>query len=265
MNQHRSLFIGFAVRLAVCVMASGVVFGQKPQPKYPVLALALRVETQDSMGNVTKVVGDATGNVYSSGTDGVCITFDQYGNLIMNFDCANSTVQRNLVFISDEPLQAQAISTPLGSAPPLRSDLVSLPPYWSYVSTVPATDLPGQGAYVPLQQMGIGSTQCIQVNMSYTYSDRKGTEFRLAYHRTSNNPPYTEIPSTPYGVMTRTDSTTWTLEPDLNATCNQPPKITSFGGTAGAPDILTTPTKGSFQFQDAGTWVMPFKFILMAQ
>lgn len=240
-----------------------VAFGQKAQ-KFPVVPLNVTVETQDSSGNPTKIAGDSQGNTYASGSQGVCANFDQYGNLIIDFDCARTSTPRNLVFTFDTALNPVVISTPLGSAPPPVSNGIGLPSYTSYLSTVPPTDYP-QGPYIPIQTMVPVSSQCIQVNLNFTYTDKVGTAFRLAYHRNSNNPPYSEIPTTPYGVITRTSPTTWTLEPVAAAACNQPPTITSFLGTAAAPDILTTPTKGSFAFQDAGTWVVPFKFTLTSQ
>src|SRR5262252_4738961 len=91
----------FAMCLGITTLASAFGQARPKEPKYTVVPLNLTVENQDSLGNATKVIGDSVGNTYANGAQGVCATFNQSGDLIIDFDCAASAVQRNLVFIVD--------------------------------------------------------------------------------------------------------------------------------------------------------------------
>lgn len=226
--------------------------------------LTLTVEDFDGSGNPTKIRSDGLGNdgTYENGVDGVCANFDYRGDLIIDFACKHSSTRRNLIISADEPLVPYLIDTPLGTVPPPISNDPSLPSYTSFVSTVGPTPDTGD----PIQTMAVGASQCIQVNVRYLYEDQAQTMFRLAYHRVQANPAYPDILTTPYGVITRVSDTEWTLDPGFNAKapCNMG-EIDSYSGTRAAPAIVTTPFKGPFDFQDAGTWVIPFRFTLNTQ
>jgi hypothetical protein len=220
---------------------------------YNPLSLNVQVMSSDSYGNSAGILPDNIGSTYVDGVQGVCANFDKYGNLIVNFACTQTSATRNLWFIMTNPHAATSCSTSVSASPPNpQTTGIS---YTNYLSTVPATDL-GPNTHVALQNLQPGTSECIQLGTLYTFKNKQGTSYRLAYHRISNNTGFWEIPNTPYAVVTRSgDGSYWNVEPDYLSSCNA-------GKYVNVPDVITTPTVGPFNFEDCGTYTVPFRFIL---
>jgi hypothetical protein len=228
----------------------------KPAPPAPT-PLTLQVKPVDSYNIPAGILPDSFGDTYTDGSQGICASFDSYGNLIINFHCSRTPTTRNLWFDMSHHYAPASCNNGVFAVPP-DPQSAGLP-FVSYLSTVPPTDYPSQGAYIPLQSMAPGASQCIQLNISYTFQNKSETAYRLSYHRNSNNPAFPQIADTPYAVVTRVDSDSWNVEPDPLAACNAGKKDLN------AAEIITTPDSGPFNFQNCGTYSIPFRFVLTAK
>jgi hypothetical protein len=219
----------FSILIAVCGFA-----GKRPNPTYQAVPLVVTVHPVDSDSNSCRICDDGLGQ-YIDGVDGVAASIDQNGNLIINFDTAQ-TPFRKLIFDYSDPVQP---SNTFGEEVPASMN--------SYLSTVPGPD------NVPIQNMSVNVEQCVQLGITFTDNDKKQTQYRNSFHRNFTN---IDSSQTSYGVVTRISDTTWELEPKA-AGCN--PGIPTVG------ELITTPTVGHSDFVDRGAFYLPFKMTLEAK
>ena len=216
----------FSLFLAVVGFA-----GKRPNT-YPAVPLVVTAQAVDSDSSPCKICGDGLGQ-YIDGVDGVGASIDQYGNLIINFDTAQ-TPFRKLNFDYSNPVDPSNAFRPPASLN-------------SYLSTVPGPD------NVPIQNMTVGAEQCVQLGITFTDNDKKETQYRNSFHRNLTN---FDSSQASYGVVTRISDTEWELEPKA-AGCNT--------GTPTVGELITTPSVGRFEFTDRGAFYLPFKMSLSAK
>ena len=100
--------------------------------------------------------------------------------------------------------------------------------------------------------MAIATEQCVQLNWEFT--DGSGQSWRNGFHR-NRDLPIQE--GTAYAVVTRTDTSTWTVEPDTAAGSCQ---------TGNMPGVARTfrieTVRSKLVVHDFGTFWLPFKLIL---
>jgi len=226
----KQLVLGAALFLALGLAFLGAL-AAKTQTYTPV-PLVVTVEAADSNNVACKICSDGLGD-YSDGVDGVSANIDQYGNLIINFDDAQ-TPFRKLDFDYSNPVNPSNAFRPPASQN-------------SYLSTVPGPN------NVPIQNLSVGAEQCVQLGISFTDTDKAKTQYRDSFHRNLTN---FDVSQASYGVVTRTSSTTWELEPKVSS-CNT--------GVATEGELITTPSVGKFVFTDRGAWYLPFKMSLRAK
>ena len=222
---------GWMGAVAVCVLALGALTmaGAKPGTVTPV---PLDVEFDDSPGR--RITSDGQGP-YSDGVDGVAAQIDQYGNVILNFQTTQSAM-RKVHFDYSDPLDAT------GAPPDEDGDNIIAPPN-SYLAT-----LPGNGQ--KLQNMAVGSSQCLEAGFSFTIEDASRTQYRNSFHR--NLGANIDFTNTSYLVATRTLPTEWELEP----------KATPCQNVIDVIKLVETPTRGKFNFTDDGRYYMSMKITL---
>jgi hypothetical protein len=189
-----------------------------------------------------RVESDGMGE-YVDGVDGVSARLDRYGDLIVNFQADPRTGRRRVHF--DYSCTTSATCGSLPDEPP--SGLQDR----AYISTVcpeVGTGLPCTGPKI--QEMHDGTEQCVQLNWEFT--DVFGQHWRNGFHRNRDLP---EQEGTSYGVVTRIDANTWTVEPRA-ASCQ--------GGNM--PGIAKTfridTVRSKVVYTNFGTFWLPFKLIL---
>ena len=165
---------------------------------------------------------------YENGQGGTTANFDKYGNLIVSFG-------RPVCF-------------------DYGVDGVEVPPTGcynnSYISTVPQQQ--GDGA---LQELGLGSSQCIQLN--WQFRDASNVLWRNGFHRNRDLPGPQD--GTSYAVVTRTDADTWEVEPRA-LSCS------GYNNPAGVAGVFTHESvRGKTVYTDYGLYSLPFRLTLTRQ
>ena len=178
----RVVFYGFALALSVLVLKATAQQG-KPSKDWPVVRLDVVIEDVDSLNSACSICSDGNG-AYVDGADGVSASFDQWGNLIIDF--GTRTVSRGVEFTFADP------------------DLPSGVFLDSYVAT--------RGAGLPLQNLQNNESVCAQMNWAF----RADTEYRLLFQRSD----YAVAEDSAWAFVSRVDDDTWTLEPRGMTDCD---------------------------------------------
>ncbi|HEX4947508.1 MAG TPA: hypothetical protein VFZ34_12635 [Blastocatellia bacterium] len=238
-----TLALGFSL-VAIAALA------QKPKT-YPTVPLIVSFRDAGSTDCNTiedprcadRIRSDGLG-AYTHGVQGVSATIDQYGYLNLNFQTSDSPL-RQVYF--DYSVRFPSASNP---EPPLTPPAPGLQPK-AQLTTLPL----GEGNYTPIQNMALGSSQCVKTGIAFTWADKKKTQWRSNFRRSDTFTAQTA--QTSYGVVTceGVDSTgkciSWTLEPKSNCS-----------GYDSIGELLHTPTVGPFNFTDYGLYYLPFKLTL---
>jgi hypothetical protein len=227
-----------ARRAGALVVLAGLVYGPgagrasaaKPAPPPPPVPLVVTVEALDSAGNPCRICEDGLGN-YENGIDGVTANFDPYGNLIINFNATQSPIVRKLSFDYSDQLSGPPFSPPAALN--------------SYLST-------GTHPSGFIQNMAVGTAQCINSNITFTDNDQHQTLYRTHYRRALSS---FDVSQTSYLVVTRTGPDTWELEPKA-AACNT---------NAPVAKLFSYYTHGHSEITDHGLYSMTFKMTLARQ
>jgi len=166
---------------------------------------------------------------YENGQGGTTANFDKYGNLIVSFGrpvCFNYDVDG----VEDPP-------------PPGCYNN-------SYISTVPKQQ--GDGA---LQELGLGLSQCVQLN--WQFRDASNVLWRNGFHRNRDLPG--PQAGTSYAVVTRTDADTWEVEPRALS-------CPGYDNPAGMARVFTQESdRGKWVYTDYGLYSLPFHLTLTRQ
>lgn len=185
---------------------------------------------------------------YVDGVDGVSARLDRYGDLIVNFQADPRTGRRRVHFDYSCPANLATATVTCGSYPVDPPTGLQDRAYISTVCREIGTGFPCTGPKI--QEMHDGTEQCVQLNWEFT--DDVGQSWRNGFHRNRDLPNQA---GTAYGVVTRIDANTWTVEPS-GASCqgdNMP-------GVARTFRIETVRSK--FVSHDFGTFWLPFKLTL---
>ena len=225
-------------RAGALVVLAGLVYGSgagsasaaKPAPPPPAVPLVVTVEAFDSAGSPCRICEDGLGS-YENGIDGVTANLDPYGNVIINFNATQSPIVRKLSFDYSDQLSGAAFTPPAALN--------------SYLST--QTHPSGL-----IQNMTVGTEQCITSNITFTDDDTHQTLYRTHYRRALNT---FDVSQTSYLVVTRIDANTWELEPKA-AACN---------ANAPVAKLFSYATHGHSNTTDHGLYSMPFKMTLVRQ
>jgi len=202
----------------------------------------LRVTIADrSLTEDYRVESDGMGD-YVDGVVGVSARLDRYGNLIVNFHADPRTGRQ--VHFDYSCTTSATCGFPPAEPPSGLQDR-------AYISTVcreVGTGLPCSSPGI--QEMPDGTEQCVQLNWEFT--DVFGQSWRNGFHRNRDLP---DQEGTAYGVVTRIDANTWTVEPRV-ADCQ--------GGNM--PGIARTfridTVRSKVVYTDFGTFWLPFKLTL---
>lgn len=230
--------------IVLCLMALVLGVGAQRRVTYTPVRLAVRIESADSSLTTTQIRCDGViqsdGSCdYYDGADGVAASLDQHGNLIIDFQ-TTSTPLRRVDFDYSTPF------IPNGPEPPsgLQAD--------SYLATLKRNE---DSAYVALQNMAVGTAQCVR--LGWTFDSQDGTtQWRNSFQR--NLSPF-DISQTSYGIVTRTDADTWEVEPK-GSSCSNPPSSSSSLATVAR--VSHSSTRGKSVHTDDGLYYMPFKLTL---
>ena len=194
-----------------------------------------------SDGSEYRIQSDQAGP-YVDGQAGVRARFDQYGNLIVNFDAPRKGPGRLVSFDYSCPYNTGTMHPECG-LPPL--DPPSGLQARSYISTV----CPSEGPCTPLQTMTVGAQQCVQLN--WQFLDGQGRTWRNGFHRNRDLP---DQEGTAYGVVTRTSADAWTVEPSA-AACQT-------GAANVARTFQVESVSGAWVYTDKGMFWLPFHVTL---
>ena len=170
------------------------------------------------------------GSPYENGQGGTTANFDKYGNLIVSFGrpvCFDYGVYG----VEDPPTGCYNNS---------------------YISTVPKQQ--GDGA---LQELGLGLSQCVQLN--WQFRDASNVLWRNGFHRNRDLPG--SQAGTSYAVVTRTDADTWEVEPRAdNLSCP------GYDNPAGMARVFTQESvRGKWVYTDYGLHSLSFRLTLTRQ
>ena len=194
-----------------------------------------------------RVESDGMGE-YVDGVDGVSARLDRYGNLIVNFQADPRTGRRRVHFDYSCTADLVTRGVTCGSFPAEPPTGIQDRAYISTVCREVGTGLPCSSPRI--QDMAIATEQCVQLNWEFT--DGSGQSWRNGFHR-NRDLPLQE--GTAYGVVTRTDTDTWTVEP-VAAPC----QTVNMPGVARTFRIETV--KSRLVLYDLGPFWLPFKLIL---
>lgn len=166
-----SNILRFATSVLLLTVCLSTAYSQKPGTTTPVPLIATFRDAGDVNCDVTvdpncadRIRSD-NGNPYTDGVAGVAANFDQYGNLIINFQ-TGSTPQRYVYYDFRSPLK------PYGHTPPTQANQAS-----AYMATLQVINTP---SYTLIQNMTLGQEQCLRLVMTFTLG---GKEWRANFHR----------------------------------------------------------------------------------
>jgi hypothetical protein len=189
-----------------------------------------------------RIKSDLAGD-YVDGEQGVSARLDRYGDLIVNFQADPRAGRRQVSFD-----YSCATSGTCGSSPDEMPIGLQDRGYISTVCREVSTGFPCTSPKI--QEMPDGTEQCVQLNWEFT--DVFGQHWRNGFHRNRDLP---NQEGTAYGVVTRIDANTWTVEPRA-AACqgdNMPGIARTFRIETVRSKVVT---------HDFGTFWLPFKLTL---
>jgi hypothetical protein len=213
--------------------------------RIPTVYLRAIIEPFDTSGNACQILSDGLGQ-YVHGQEGVSASFDDSGDLIINFQTGKTPI-RGVSFDYSVPYTGADDAPPSTPRVPVSGTYPR-----AYLSTIPQAN---GGSYIPIQNMAIEASQCVQLSWFYTLNDAKKTQWRHNFHRTSSSDGL-DVSQTAYGVVTRVGQDEWRVEPDATAACNS-----NVPGPALAR-LKDTPTVGAFQLNNDGLYSLRFKLTL---
>lgn len=226
----------FVAAALFCALVTTSGYAGKPNTVSPV---PLIVTFDDSLA-----IASDDGRPYTDGVDGISAAFDQYGNLIIDFQTTRTPL-RKVHYDYGEPLFG-------GSA------LLPADPPDNYLSTV---RLPGGG---PLQMLPTGASQCVRAYFTYT-DDARTTQYRLAFQRATgtidvSDSSYLRVVKTTAGWDVTSDGA---LDADGNCVSRHDPLAIQPG--AFATVLIETPLSGKWSFVSDGYYDMPMQLTLTAK
>ena len=231
-----------AILAAVAAALPAEVLAQKKgQTQVP---LRVSVQAVDSVGDAMQVTGDGRGDAargylhqdeYVHGVDGVTAVLGEFGGITIDFQPSALAPRRIHFDYSQE------------GNPAFRPDLE--PVVYSGLRThLDSTN-------VPLQQMSVGSSQCIAMGLAYTLGDANQTTYRNSYQ--AKNIASVDTSATAFGVVTRTTATTWLVESRADGSCNS-------ADTAHTAKLIgnTVSKRKSSEYSDHGRYRVGFSLLL---
>lgn len=247
--------------LSLVFWSTALTFGAKPT-SYPVIPLKLTVNATQQFdpltGTATIVSSDGNGQ-YVDGQDGVCASLDDYGNLIIHFNCKSSSTPRRLGwYVPTQLAPPTSPSAPCTILYPVTSPSNPTPAYTNNITTVQATDKTTAAFQVMQTYDGTSNTiYYIQFFIGTAFSDANQTTYRLNYHRTNGYFP-TDAAMASYAQVRRMSATQWVLE-----------SVTPSGLSGTPPNVamlmwLTTQHNQSTA-TECGFYQVPFSFTLDAK
>ncbi len=232
--------------LTICFGLTAVgVLADKPGT-IPAVYLKAVIQPTDSSGSTCQILSDGGGQ-YIHGQEGILASFDNSGNLIIDFQ-TGKTVQRTVTFDYSSSYAG------FDSAPPSTPHTPVSGTYpRAYLSTIPQSN---DGSYIPLQNLSVGASECVQLSCMYILDDAKKTQWRHNFHRTSSSDGL-DVVETSYAVVTRIDANTWEVEPSASAPCNSSVPSPSLAR------LKDTPTVGPLRLNNDGLYSLRFKLTLI--
>ena len=241
----RSWKIGSVVGfLAIGIVAIGLSHPLHAQKKgQSQVPLRVVVQTVDSAGEPMQLTGDERGsfaagyldpNEYVHGVDGVTAVLGEFGGITIDFQ-PSALAPRRVNF------DYSHASNPLFQ--PTTDPVV----YSGLRTHLDSTN-------VPLQQMAIGSSQCIAMGLAYTLGDGRQTSFRNSYQ--AKNIVSVNTAGTAFGAVTRTAEGTWLLESRGDGACN------SAESAHLAKLVQSSTSKGKTVYTDHGVYHVGFSLLL---
>ncbi|MEK6285866.1 MAG: hypothetical protein AABO57_09015 [Acidobacteriota bacterium] len=204
------------------------------------------IEPTDSSGSACQILSDG-GGPYVHGQEGVSASFDNSGDLIINFQTGKTPI-RGVAFDYSVPYTGLDNDPPTTPKQPVSGTYPR-----AFLSTIPQNN---DGSYIPLQSLSIGASECVQLSWFYTLNDAKKTQWRHNFHRTSSASGL-DVSQTAYGVVTRIDADTWEVEPAGTAACNNSVPEPALAR------LKDTPTVGALRLNNDGLYSLRFKLTLL--
>ncbi|RPI26876.1 MAG: hypothetical protein EHM61_10380 [Acidobacteria bacterium] len=178
-------------------------------------------------------IGSDSQGTYEDGVDGVEACLDSNGNMVLNLA---GTRTRTVFFDLSQPY--------------LPSGPNNLPAAGLQERVWMGSAMLDPNNKAPLQNMLIGSSQCMRLIWHFTLNDKKRTQWRIGYRRAE----LVEVEQSGHVVVTRVDEDTWVLE---SAT----PSLPGCQGNPNVAKITDTPTVGKTLITDHGYYVVPFRLV----
>jgi hypothetical protein len=225
---------------------------------YPTVSLKVTVNTSQQFdplsGTATAVVPDSGGQ-YIDGQNGVCASFNSLGDLIVDFDCNNVSLPRQLGLNFPAPLAPPTGGTDVCTPPIAISP--SNPPHTNHLGTSKATDKLTAAFQAMANYDGTASTTYyIQIFIATQLSDTSQTAYRLNYHGTFWS-MFPDAALASYAQVRRMSNTQWVVEPVTQS------GLTGIGNPPNVAMLVwETSTKHTSTTTECGFYQVPFSFTL---
>jgi hypothetical protein len=181
-----------------------------PAPTYP--EVPLRMTVNDAVEN--KITSDGLGE-FVNGTQNVKVMFDKYGNFIFNTRASNNPnvpMVRRLNYNFNSPISSNPLVTGIETG--------------SYITGGKSATSSG---YTPLQDLVVGTTQCIAFSAGLINFDPKVVNFHSNWEDVPNTP-------TAFAYVSRMSQNQWVISPvpPLGGGCSSISNVTAFVTNGGA-------------------------------
>ncbi len=257
----------------VCSTAWTATAAAKPAPKPAVVSLKVTVNANQQYstptGIPTSVTSDTVGQYpyqYIDGQNNVSANLDSNGNLVINLSSAggkkgNSTSRQLGLYLG------AAIAPPTDGTysctPPSTISPSNPPAYTNAISTWPVADA-GRPAAPAFQDMVVGQTYYVGLEIATMFSDSGQTIYFLIYHRTDCDCFPADAALTSYPQVRRTSQSPghWVVEPVVpSGLSGAPPNVAML-----IQNAVTSTAHQSIRVKtECGFYQVPFSFTLDEQ
>jgi hypothetical protein len=158
-----------------------------PGTTYPEVSLSMSVN--DAGGN--KITGDGLG-AYVNGTQNVKVLFDKNGNFLFTTKASNNPNVPMIRFLNYN------FNSPISPNPPVTGMETG--------SNISGGKSVSNSSYTPLQNLVVGSTQCIALSSGIINFDLKTVNFHCNWEDVINTP-------SAFAYITRNSATEWIISP----------------------------------------------------
>jgi hypothetical protein len=252
------LFVAVVALCAGFIATPNAIAGRGPAA----VALSITVEGGPNDSYLPYNIRSDGQGPYVNGQSGVAATFESDGNLNVR-----SFGARSLTFEYDQPIAGVFPGDSTFNADPALGVAPAEAPYPAFKIVAAGCIMPTIRSDIntPLQTMAVGSQQWLRININYNTSS--STMYKNLFQRTENGGLPAATDGTAWGIITRIDANTWTLEPSSTYGSNVVLDASGFPQQNGAARLLkfVSGAHNTTTSTNLGLFNLPFKMTLTRQ